>query len=65
MVTMKEFEAIIGKCTIFFSLRSLQTGSVTHPDSMSVGAVVCFLGDKRAGREVGHSPPNTAQVSNV
>jgi len=50
MVTMKEFQAIIGKFTIYFSLRSLQTGSVTHPDSMLVGTVVCFLGEKRAGR---------------
>jgi len=62
---MKESEAIIGKFTIFFSLRSFQTGSVTHPDSMSVGTVVCCMGDKRAGREVGHSPPNSAQVNNV
>lgn len=65
MVTMKEFQAIIDKFKIFFSLRNLQTGSVTHPDSMSVGNIVCFLGGKRAGREVGHSSPRIAQVNNV
>jgi len=36
MVAMKEFQAIIDKFKIFFSLRNVQTGSVTHTDSMSV-----------------------------
>lgn len=65
MVMMKEFQTIIEKFKIFFSLSNVQTGSVTHTDSMSVGTIVCFLGEKRAVPEVGHSPPHIAQVNNV
>jgi hypothetical protein len=44
---MKEFQTIIDKCKIFFSLKNLQTGSVTHMCN-----IICFLGEKRAGRKL-------------
>jgi hypothetical protein len=50
MVTMKKFKAIIDKFKIFCSLRNLQTGSVTNPDSMSVVTIVVFWA--KSGRVV-------------
>jgi hypothetical protein len=44
----------------FCLLRNVQTDSLVHPASYSVGTVVIFRG-KRPGRDVNHSPPSSVE----
>jgi hypothetical protein len=45
--------------------RYTQTGSGVHPTSYTMGTGSSFLGVKRLGREVDHSPPTNAEVKKV
>jgi hypothetical protein len=52
-----------GKC-ILYLLHSIQTGSEANTFSYPMGTRGSFLGAKRPGREVDHSPPFNSEVKN-
>jgi hypothetical protein len=45
-------------------LQNVQTGSVAHPASYSVGIRVPSQGLSGRGREVDHSPPSSPELKN-
>jgi hypothetical protein len=50
------------KCSL---LHIVQTGSGVHPTSYKMGTGGSFLGVKRQGREVDHSPPTSAEIKEM
>jgi hypothetical protein len=48
----------------FFSLHNVQTGREAHPASFPMSTGDLSPGIKRPGREAGHSPPSSAEVTN-
>jgi hypothetical protein len=49
----------------FSSILCVQTGSVAHPGSCTIGTGGPFPGGKaRPGRDADHSPPSSAEVVN-